>query len=475
MCDTWVAMRDATLSGQVLFGKNSDRPIFDCQPLVFHARQTWVPGSTLQLEYVELPQVEVTFATLGSSPYWCWGYEEGINEHGVVIGNEAIPTRTFRDLADQFRQGGSAELGLLGMDLIRLALERSRSARQAVEMMGALIEQYGQFGSGVPTRPHDAGGYDGSFIIADPGEAWIVEAVSRRWVARCVDQGTASISNEPSTRFAWDLGSRDVIDYAVGKGWSADPESHFDFARAYIDDRVPRQVSHLRVMRSRQLLAERQGEITLHWMKRIARDHYEDTFLQGPYFDAADPDFHSLCMHSSAANFTWGNTASSCVAVLPRFPQELPVFWWTPGPPCNGCYAPFFVHGSKLPDVVSNAGTFGKRVVGADAATEDTFSPNSYWWLFRELVDRVKGHPITSLPGYYPIRNRRVRERFDPLEQEFEVELPDVLRLARAARDADSTSLILDEFTERCVQRVMAVLRELLSEFSAGSSGGRPS
>jgi secernin len=131
-------MRDATLSGQVLFGKNSDRPIFDCQPLVFHARQTWVPGSTLKLEYVDLPQVEVTFATLGSSPYWCWGYEEGINEHGVVIGNEAIPTRTFRDLADQFRRGRPAELGLLGMDLIRLALERSRSARQAVEVMGAL-------------------------------------------------------------------------------------------------------------------------------------------------------------------------------------------------------------------------------------------------------------------------------------------------------------------------------------------------
>jgi|GEM_PF-6674020 secernin len=209
-------------------------------------------------------------------------------------------------------------------------------------------------------------------------------------------------------------------------------------------------------------------------MKRIARDHYEDTFLQGPYFDAADPDFHSLCMHSSAADFTWGNTASACVAVLPNSPQELPIFWWTRGPPCNGCYVPFFVHGSKLPGMVSNAGTFGKRVVGADAATEDTFSSNSYWWLFRELMDRVKGHPIASLPGYYPIRNRRVRERFDPLEQEFEAELPDVVRQARAAKDANRTSLILDEFTERCVQRVMVVLRELLSEFSAGSSGGKP-
>jgi secernin len=358
------------------------------------------------------------------------------------------------------------------MDLIRLALERSPSARQAVEVMGALIEQYGQFGSGVPTRPPDVGGYDGSFIIADPGEAWIVEAVGRRWVARCVDQGTASISNEPSTRYSWDLGSHDVIDYAVNQGWwSADPEGRFDFARAYIDDRVPRQVSHLRVMRSRQLLAERQGKITLQWMKRIARDHYEDTFLQGPYFDAADPDFHSLCMHSSAADFTWGNTASSCVAVLPRSPQELPVFWWTPGPPCNGCYVPFFVHGSGLPDVVSKAGSFGKRVVGADTAKEDAFLPDSYWWLFRELMDRVKGHPVSSLPDYYPIRNRRVRARFDPLEQEFEAELPDVIKQARASKDANRASFVLDEFTDRCVNRVLVALRELLSEFSAGRSG----
>src|SRR4051794_32288950 len=187
MCDTWVALQDATLSGQVILGKNSDRPIFDCQSLIFFPRQKWSPGSRIQLEYVELPQVEVTYATLGSSPYWCWGYEEGINEHSVVIGNEAIFTRTFREQAGQYRQGKPTPLGVLGMDLIRLALERSRSAHQAVEVMGALIEQYGQFGSGVPTKTHDAGGYDGSFLIADPNEAWIVEAVGRRWVARCVD------------------------------------------------------------------------------------------------------------------------------------------------------------------------------------------------------------------------------------------------------------------------------------------------
>jgi secernin len=468
MCDTWVAMPDATTSGQVILAKNSDRPIYDAQPLLLFARETFPRGSTLQLEHVAIPQAEVAYATLGSSPYWCWGYEEGINEHSVVIGNEAIPTRTFRDTAARYRQGSSPELGFLGMDLVRLALERSRTARAAVELIGTLVEQYGQFGSAVPTRPHDLGGYDNSFLIADLHESWVVEAAGCRWVARRFDHGTTSISNQPTIRTAWDLGSPDVADYAVVMGWwPTAPNLSFDFARAYADDRVPRQVSQLRLMRSRQLLAEQQGQVTPQWMKRIARDHYEDTFLQGPYFDAADPDFHSLCMHSSAANFTWGNTASSCIAVLPRAETELPVFWWTPGPPCNGCYVPFFVHGSRLPAIVSSAGAFGKRVIAPHAAVEDTFSPNSYWWLFRELLDRVKGDPVASVPGLYPVRNQVVRARFDALEREFEAEAPAVIQEALAVDHGGSRAAILDNFTQRCVHKVHAALQELLSTFSS--------
>ena len=71
MCDTWVALRDATTSGRVIFAKNSDRPIDDCQPLHLHARADWPAGAQLALEYVTIPQVEQTASTLGSGPYWC--------------------------------------------------------------------------------------------------------------------------------------------------------------------------------------------------------------------------------------------------------------------------------------------------------------------------------------------------------------------------------------------------------------------
>ena len=251
MCDTWVALGDITLSQNVIFGKNSDRPIFDCQPLVFSPRKEWPANSNIQTEYIELPQANVTYAHLGSRPYWCWGYEEGINEYGVVIGNEAIFTKTFRDAAESLNNGHQPELGLLGMDVIRLALERSQTARQAVEIMGELIERYGQFGSGVPTKSHREGGYDNSFIIADPHEAWVLEAVGKRWAARCTSHGYTSISNQPSIRDQWDLGSRDLRAFALEQGWWTDDErTSFDFARAYIDERVPRQVSHIRATRS---------------------------------------------------------------------------------------------------------------------------------------------------------------------------------------------------------------------------------
>jgi secernin len=68
MCDTWVALGDMTTTQSVIFAKNSDRPIFDCQPLVFTPRTSWPAHSSLRLEYLTLPQTDVTFATLGASP-----------------------------------------------------------------------------------------------------------------------------------------------------------------------------------------------------------------------------------------------------------------------------------------------------------------------------------------------------------------------------------------------------------------------
>lgn len=465
-CDTGVALPDATKTGYTILGKNSDRPIYDCQPLEFHLRETHKPGTKLKLEYITIPQVEVTYATVGSSPYWCWGYEEGMNEFRVAIGNEAIFTKTFREAAAAYRAGRRPDLGLLGMDILRLALERSKTAREAVEWIGRLVEEYGQFGSGVPTMDHDKGGYDNSYIVADPYEAWVVETYGKHWSAKRITKGTYAISNEPSITTDWDLSDPKLVRYAIEKGWwPSRRKGEFNVALAYIDFYSPLQVSHNRAMRYRQLLEERVGFIDVEWVKRILRDHYETTFLKGPQYNAALPDFLTICMHSSPAGFTWGNTASSAVFVLPpEDSNKLPVMWWGPGPPCNGVYVPVFVHGSKLPDFVVSAGKAGTKVTAPPKAREDEYSSNSYWWEFRKLIDLTKGDEIGST---WNIRHPIVRKAFDELEAKFAREVPSVEAEAVTLMkkgNKKKAAKVLDSFMEKCFKEALTTVRKLQKE-----------
>ena len=156
-CDTFVSVG----ADAVLLGKNSDRPAFDCQPLRSHPAASHPPDATIQLEYKAIPQAGRTRATLGSSPYWCWGYEMGMNDAGVAIGNEAIFTKELRRLEGQHLAAGTGAaepppLGLSGMAVLRLGLERGGSAAEALEVMTALIEEHGQWGSAVPGADHPA-------------------------------------------------------------------------------------------------------------------------------------------------------------------------------------------------------------------------------------------------------------------------------------------------------------------------------
>lgn len=74
------------------------------------------------------------------------------------------------------------------------------------------MEQYGQFGSGLPSLPAALGGYDNSYIIAHSREAWVLETGGNHWVARRISQGTTSISNTLSIERDFDLTSE-------GLGW----------------------------------------------------------------------------------------------------------------------------------------------------------------------------------------------------------------------------------------------------------------
>jgi len=129
----------------------------------------------IQCTHIQIPQVSKTYRCILSKPAWCWGAEMGANEHGVCIGNEAVFSKVVYE---------SRENALTGLDIVRLGLERGKTAKLAVELIGELVETYGQGGACFDASANFTFGYDNSFLVVDSEEAWSIETCDRVWVAK---------------------------------------------------------------------------------------------------------------------------------------------------------------------------------------------------------------------------------------------------------------------------------------------------
>lgn len=63
-------------------------------------------------------------------------------------------------------------------------MERAKTAKMAIEIIGELVEKYGQGGSCYDVTSGYASGYDNSFLVVDTEEAWVIETCDRVWVAK---------------------------------------------------------------------------------------------------------------------------------------------------------------------------------------------------------------------------------------------------------------------------------------------------
>ena len=257
MCDTFVSLATASKDNNVIFGKNSDRLEDEAQLITYSPRIKYSKGEEVKCTYITIPQVSETAAILMSQPYWMWGAEIGVNEYGVAIGNEGVPTKEpFRDT------------GLLGMDLLRLGIERGKTAKEALNIITDLLENFGQ--GGICNRKGLK--YHNSFIIADPKESYILETADEWWIVEIV-KDYRSISNNISIRGKGDIRKGGIIQHAIEKGYCKD-ENDFDFAMIFSPSPLPDKFpSTSRDGCSMKQLTENKGNITTSLMMEFLREH----------------------------------------------------------------------------------------------------------------------------------------------------------------------------------------------------------
>ena len=368
MCDTLCAVRPAG----TLFAKNSDRPSSEVQ--LIEALTSRSGGGTLRTEYAELRN-EGACALTGSRPHWLWGLEHGVNEHRVAIGNEKVWTAL--DPAKE-------QEALIGMDLVRLGLERGATADGALDVMTSLLAEHGQ--GGVCDRTAGES-YFSSFIIADPHAAWVLETSGRSWVAAPVAE-TAAISNRLTIRDEWTRSSPDIV---AGTDW--DSFRHPNAPTAHAD---------VRLAASRACLtATPAADLTPAGFAAHLRDHGAGPWRKPGEPDAApsplpgeflpDGSSVSVCMHIRR----FQNTTGSIIADLPADPEAPLRAWVAPGNPCVSVFVPVFP-----PDAVPAA--------LADPAV---------WRAFAALRDRVEADSTTLAP---------IRAAFASLEAELWCEADEV-------------------------------------------------
>lgn len=153
-----------------------------------------------------------------------------------VIGN----TNEFQVTIGETTFGGRPELvdstGIMDYgSLIYVALQRSRTAKEAIKVMTDLVKEYGYYSSGE------------SFSIADPNEAWIMEMIGKGpgvkgavWVAvRIPDDCIAAHANQ-SRIHKFNMSDKenclyapDVVSFAREKGYFSGKNTDFSFADAY--------------------------------------------------------------------------------------------------------------------------------------------------------------------------------------------------------------------------------------------------
>lgn len=279
-CFSIIAGKLATADGLVMIAHNEDD--FGINFVNVHKIPGRRPGdNTIKLK--NGATLEETGKTFGCLWFQIPGQEFGdtyMNEKGVIIASNQC---TSREDKGELTDGG------IGFMLRRIVALRARSARQAVRIAGDLVNKFGYYSSGR------------TYCITDASEGWILHIVKgKHWVAQRVPGDHVAVVANYYTIAKVDIadkknfmGSADIIDYAVKRGWyKRDGGREFDFAKAYSGQKNLASMGNiLRQWRATNLLSKKQYDIKDRFpfsfepkrkiritdLFRVLRDHNEDT------------------------------------------------------------------------------------------------------------------------------------------------------------------------------------------------------
>jgi len=456
-CYAVVVGKEASADGSVIFGhneQNGGRRIINLRviPRIKHK-----PGDVVKLlRGGSLPEVDETFSFIWSENPGLEFSDTYINEWGVAVASDCCRTR--EDSYGELVARGEIVDGGIGYMLRRLIVQRARTAREGVRIAGDLIDRFGYVASGR------------TLVIADPNEAWLLSMVrGRHWVARRVpDDEVAFLPNvhiitevnlKDTENF---MGSPDIIEYAITRGWfNPKGGKPFSFRAAYNpppDRRDPRQwVGQSLVTR---------------------RVHDLPPSEQLPF--SVKPD-HKLTVkdvidilryHGPGGSICTSYTQEAAVFQLRNWlPPEIGcIYWRASAEPCCSVLIPWYLGIIETPESYYRPVDIKEQLrlshhFNPPPGTFD-YDPKLAWWTFRRLQSLVNENRKARI--------KRVREVWDSFEAKEFVDQPSIeeeaLRLY--SKDKDLARKFLTDYSKGLALKAVEVANELICELTAGPQTG---
>ncbi|UCH97218.1 MAG: C69 family dipeptidase [Candidatus Aminicenantes bacterium] len=349
-----------------------------------------------------------------------------MNENGVVIASNSCPSREDQP---ELTNGG------IGFMLRRLMAERAISARNAVEIAGKLINQWGYYSSGR------------TYAIADANEAWVLHLVKgKHWIARRVPhQHAAVIAN----RYTIDkvklndkknyMGSADIIEYAIKRGWyNRETDGEFNFAKVYSAPKnYSAQLNVLRQWRGTTLLAKKRYKpdeplpfsfnprksVKVIDLFRILRDHYE-----GTEFDLTD-DYKEGSPNRTKNRTICTDSTQYAFVTQSREREDLHkeiahLMWIAFRRPDSNAFSPWFVSITAPPEGYTRGNSENAlQMHFKQPPSFSQFNPDYAFWSFAKLsrlVDRNYRPRIKIARKEWRNFENFVMKRLRKMEKEFD-------------------------------------------------------